>query len=229
MATRLEPYRDYSEHDVINLFSLEVGDAEDLAGWQPAESGKFDAGVIVAVSNGKLPGDLPGFSDQTSAGANTTLRKYLGNSGQPHVGFNAYPVVETTVKPAETGTTNKAIGITLRQTLAYDENDENLLRYPLKKDELQAVLPGQAVPILTRGLVLLNSDAVVSKTGSLVNVGTELAVGTAAGATTSNPSTAGKFIKAGANDRVVGEVIAVGPTVGSTDNARGVYLCRISF
>lgn len=216
MATRLEPYRDYSEHDVINLFSLEVGDAEDLAGWQPAESGKFDAGVIVAVSNGKLPGDLPGFSDQTSAGANTTLRKYLGNSGQPHVGFNAYPVVETTVKPAETGTTNKAIGITLRQTLAYDENNENLLRYPLKKDELQAVLPGQAVPVLTRGLVLLNAGAI----DGTITVGDSLSVG--------GSGKAGKFVKA-TTGTVVGEVIGVGPTVGNSANDRGVYLCRISF
>jgi len=221
MATRLEPYRDYSEHDVINLFSLEVGDTQDLSAWQPAKSGDFDAGVIVAVSNGKLPGDIPGFSDQTSAGANTTLRNYLGNSGQPHVGFNAYPVVETTVKPASTagtGGTHKAVGITLRQTLAYDENNENLLRYPLKRDELQAVLPGQAVPILTRGLVLLNSKAI---DGTSVTVGTSLAVGGA--------GKEGKFVTATTGSTIVGEVIGVGPTVGSSANDRGVYLCRISF
>ena len=223
MANRLEPYRDYSEHDVINLFSLEVGESEALTAWQPAESGKFDAGVIVAVSNGKLPGDLPGFSDESStAGVNTTLRNYLGNGGQPHVGFNAYPVVETTVIPAFTGTdkTNKAIGITLRQTLAYDENNENLLRYPLKKDELQAVLPGQAVPILTRGLVLLNKKAV----SGTVTVGTSLAVG--------DSTKKGQFVPATSTATVVGEVIGVGPTVvGATTSAndRGVYLCRISF
>ena len=219
MATRLEPYRDYSEHDVINLFSLEVGDAQDLSGWQPAKSGDFDAGVIVAVSNGKLPGDIPGFSDQTSAGVNTTLRNYLGNSGQPHVGFNAYPVVETTVKKASSaaGATNKAIGITLRQTLAYDENNENLLRYPLKKDELQAVLPGQAVPVLTRGLVLLNSKAI----DGTITVGDSLSVGGA--------GKEGLFVKSSTGSTIVGEVIGVGPTVNSKANNRGVYLCRISF
>ena len=217
MATRLEPYRDYSEHDVINLFSLEVGDAQDLSGWQPAKSGDFDAGVIVAVSNGKLPGDIPGFSDQTSAGVNTTLRNYLGNSGQPHVGFNAYPVVETTVKKASSGATNKAIGITLRQTLAYDENNENLLRYPLKKDELQAVLPGQAVPVLTRGLVLLNSKAI----DGTITVGDSLSVG--------GTGKEGLFVKASTGSAIVAEVIGVGPTVGGKANDRGVYLCRISF
>lgn len=219
MANRLEPYRDYSEHDVINLFSLEVSDTENLSLWKPGGTGgDFDAGVIVAVSNGKLPGDIPGFAPSVTGTTNTSLRNYLGASSQPHVGFNSYPVVETTVVPAETGTsaTNKAIGITLRQTLAYDENDENLLRYPLKRDELQAVLPGQAVPILTRGLVLLNEDAI----DGTADVGDSLAVG--------GTGKAGKFVTT-TTGTVVGEVIGVGPTVGSTANHRGVYLCRISF
>jgi len=91
-----------------------------------------------------------------------------------------------------------------------------LLRYPLKKDELQAVLPGQAVPILTRGLVLLNAGAI----DGTITVGDSLSVGGA--------GKAGKFVKA-TTGTVVGEVIGVGPTVDSTANARGVYLCRISF
>jgi len=228
MATSLEPYRDYSEHDVINLFSLEVASNATLSGWKPGAGGDFDAGVIVAVSNGELPGDLPGFAPSATGTGNAALRNYLGASNQPHVGFNSYPVVETTVEVADSDSTsgseiktNNAIGITLRQTLAYDENDENLLRYPLKKDELQAVLPGQAVPILTRGLVLLNSKAIVGS----VTVGTSLAVGTDAGSVKS----AGKFIPASGTAKVVGEVIAVGPTVDSSANDRGVYLCRISF
>ena len=51
------------------------------------------------------------------------------------------------------------MGITLRETLAYDENGEKLLYYKQKLDEAQAVLPGQTVPVLTRGLVLLSSTA----------------------------------------------------------------------
>ena len=151
MAIRLEPYRDYSEHEVINLFSLDTSGAT-LTDWKAGGSDDFDAGGVVAAKDSKLPGDLPSTSALKTSGA---LRDYLGASGQPHVGYNAYPIVEMTCEPA----TEKPIGITLRQTLAYDENGENLLRYPLKKDELQAVLPGQAVPILTRGLVLLNESA----------------------------------------------------------------------
>jgi len=151
MATRLEPFRDYSEHEVVNLFSLDVPGGQNLSLWKAGTSGVYDAGVVVAAKSAVLPGDLPSTSALKITG---NLRNYLGASDQPHVGYNAYPVVEMTVE-AEDGNGDKAIGLTLKQTLAYDENDENLLRYPLKKDELQAVLPGQAVPILTRGLVLL--------------------------------------------------------------------------
>ena len=164
MAQRLEPFRDYSEHEVINLFSLappdsgnEDADFAALRLWQAATSGDFDNGVVVApVSTAAaLPGELPSSDAMKTSGV---FRRYLGASGQPNVGFNAYSVVEMQVEPAKAGATKAPIGITLKQTLAYDENDENLLRYPLKRDELQAVLPGHAVPILTRGLVLLKAS-----------------------------------------------------------------------
>jgi hypothetical protein len=35
--------------------------------------------------------------------------------------------------------------------MAWDENMEKLLYYPVKKDEFQAVLPGETVPVVTRG------------------------------------------------------------------------------
>ena len=93
-------------------------------------------------------------------------------------------MVEMTVAAANSGATGadeqgSPLGLTLKQTLAYDENDENLLRYPVKKDELQAVLPGHAVPILTRGLVLLKSTAF--KTDSAPNVGDFLVMSDTAG------------------------------------------------
>lgn len=210
MATRLEPYRDYSEHEVINLFSLAVADDQDLHLWGPGDalSGDQDAGVIVSAvaTAAELPGDIPGFSDK-NAGTTTALRKYLGASGQPHVGFNAYPVVGMNVEPASSGGL-PPIGITLKQTLAYDENDENLLRYPLKKDELQAVLPGQAVPVLTRGLVLLN--AMAFETGATLGAGQGIDL---------SATEDGKFVNGGAGD--LGRIVALG--------AGGKALCKISF
>lgn len=163
MATRIEPFRDYSEHEVVNLYALEApATFAALRDWKPgaAFSGANDAGVVVSpvISKSKLPGDLPSKDSLDRTGV---LRSYLGASGQSNVGFNAYNTVEMTVAAADSDDALQGapLGITLKQTLAYDENDENLLRYPLKKDELQAVLPGHAVPVLTRGMVLLNDSA----------------------------------------------------------------------
>jgi hypothetical protein len=203
MATRLEPYRDYSEHEVINLFSLVVPDSAsfNLTSWSAgaAAGGDNDAGVVVKAVDAELPGDLPSKAALKVTGK---LRNYLGASGQPHVGFNAYPVVEMTMEPAD----EKPIGITLKQTLAYDENGENLLRYPLKKDELQAVLPGQAAPILVRGLVLLGGSAF---DGGNPTPGQGLAIGDTAG--TLKGDDAG----------TLGKCIATAPG--------GKFLCKVDF
>ena len=58
MAKRILPYRDYSEHDVVNAFSLDTA-AATLSTWVPNNSsnGDHDAGVVVCVSAGSLPGD----------------------------------------------------------------------------------------------------------------------------------------------------------------------------
>ena len=47
--------------------------------------------------------------------------------------------------------------MTLYQTAKNDENGEKLLYNPQKQEEKQAMLPGQAVPILTKGIVTLAS------------------------------------------------------------------------
>jgi hypothetical protein len=157
MAKRILPYRDYSEHDVVNLFSLDVDESNDtLTEWVEAVNGKWDSGVVVKVKTGELPGDLPGGLSEHASGEK--LRKYLGDSPtSAHIGYNAYPYNGMTVEPASTG--EVAVGITLRETLAYDENGEKLLYYKQKLDEAQAVLPGQTVPVLTRGVVLLDAAA----------------------------------------------------------------------
>jgi hypothetical protein len=157
MAKRILPYRDYSEHDVLNLFSLDTSsEASGFAGWTEVASGDHDSGVVVKVKTGELPGDLPGGLSEHASG--DELRKYLGASPtSAHIGYNAYPYNGMTVEPAGAG--EVAVGITLRETLAYDENGEKLLYYKQKLDEAQAVLPGQTVPVLTRGLVLLSASA----------------------------------------------------------------------
>jgi hypothetical protein len=169
MAKRILPYRDYSEHDVVNAFSLDTSSAT-LTSWVPnnTSNGDWDAGVIVAVSAGSLPGDSP--AHQKDSG--DKLRDYLGASfSSAHIGYSSYPYNDMLVVPASGQA--PALGITLRETLAYDENGEKMLYYPQKLDEAQGVLPGHSVPVLTRGTVLLKEDAFTSLpvVGALLKVG----------------------------------------------------------
>ena len=211
MANRIEPFRDYSEHEVVNLFSLDVDGADDIKTWKPGNSSaaKYDQGVVVSAKLAALPGDLPSSTALKTSGA---LRDYLGASGQPHMGYNAYPICEMSMEPAAAGVL--PLGLTLKQTLAYDENDENLLRYPLKKDELQAVLPGHAVPVLTRGLVLMSASAF---SADVPAVGGKVSVITG-GLGLLDDGTAGSVD--------VGKCIAIGE---ATDTSAKKYLCKLSF
>ena len=61
------------------------------------------------------------------------------------------------------------MGLTLLQTANYDENGEKLLYYPQKQLETQSVLTGQAVPILTKGIVTLAAST--NRAGALATVG----------------------------------------------------------
>jgi len=146
MAIRLLPFRQYNEQDVVNLFSLDCS-FEDLAQLGPNDSDDHDAGVLVGVTNGDLAQDPIEY--QTHG--------YLGKTSYPHVGRNQYPVVPLKIAPA-TGN-SVALGVTLKQTLTHDENGEKLIYYPQKALELNAVKSGDAVPVLSRGVITLDDGA----------------------------------------------------------------------
>ena len=207
MAKRILPYRDYSEHDVINMFALDVT-GETLADFKSNGIGNFDAGVVVSVSAGALPGEV----SELRATTPDNLRDYLGASfSGAHIGFNGYPAnTGMTVAPADG--TGRALGITLRETLAFDENGEKMISYKQKLDEAQGVLPGQSVPVLTKGLILLSGSAFSSAPA----LGDDLEVS----------STAGK-LKTAVSGTVVGSVLAIGEE--SDDSTSKKYLCKISF
>jgi hypothetical protein len=94
--------------------------------------------------------------------------------------------------------------------LAFDENGEKMLYYKQKLDEAQGVLPGQTVPVLTKGLVLLAAGAI----SGTVALGDELEVAT------------GGKLTAKTSGAVVGSVIAIGK---ESDTTAKKYLCRVSF
>ena len=74
-----------------------------------------------------------------------------------------YPEVPYKVEKAtDTGVGIKPLGILLRDVRNKDENGENLLYYPEKKEELQCVVSGEAVPVATRGLFTINTKGLTN-------------------------------------------------------------------
>ena len=149
MSLRLYPFRQYSEFDVINLF------ASDTADTSPSTNGNGSAGVFVKVSAGNLD------QDPITYAANS----YLGKTDYPFIGAAQYPSVPLKFTAATAG--DPVLGITLNQTLQQDENGEKLLYNPVKRQELQAVLTGQAVPVATRGVFTLADTAIDWVDGSM--------------------------------------------------------------
>lgn len=146
MANRLLPFRQYDEHDVVNMYALVDGSVnESVTG-----VGGGDAGVFVKVSAGNF--DLDPVSYATDS--------YLGKTDYPYIGANSYPKVNLKVTPAASGDLTNCLGLTLRQTAKTDENGEKLLYYRQKAEELMCVLPGQAVPVATRGIFTLGANAI---------------------------------------------------------------------
>ena len=143
MGLRLLPFRQYDENDVINIFSLNT----DAALANSSDDGSGSNGVFVKVSNGNFDQDVITYSNDS----------YLGKTDFPVVGSDMYPSNPLTITPAVSG--DIPLGITLNQTAKADENGEKLLYNPTKKEELQAVLPGQSVPVATKGIFTFSSNA----------------------------------------------------------------------
>jgi hypothetical protein len=183
MAIRLLPFRQYAEEDVVNLFANEgVND-------KVIDSGAGDAGVFVKVSAGDFSADPVGYSDNS----------YLGKTDYPFIGRNQYPSVPLKVTAAAAG--DSCLGITLLQTALKDENDEKLLYYPQKKLETQSVLTGEAVPVLGKGIVTLDSASAIDGSpvpGDFVKLS----------------ANAGKITGAAiSDDGILGQVLATGERV----------------
>lgn len=157
MSLRTLPFRQYNDNDVINMFALGSAYINDSV----TGSSYGDAGVFVTVESGNLNVDTITYD--------STFDSYLGKTAYPHVGVNQYPRVSLSIKPATSG--DFLLGMTLRQTAKLDENGEKLLYYPQKAKELMCMLPGQAVPVATRGIFTLAASAFA---GSVPAIGSGL-------------------------------------------------------
>ena len=152
MGKRLLPFRQYNEHDVVNMFALNTGVLSLTESITSTHSG--DAGVFVKINGGNLDADPVTYGNYS----------YLGKTDYPFVGSNQYPTTSLTVTPA-VNTDIRPLGITLWETALYDENGQKLLYYPQKAAENQVLLPGQSVPVATKGIFTI-TDAAYNNTAN---------------------------------------------------------------
>jgi hypothetical protein len=201
MSLRLYPFRQYSEHDVINLFASDTVDST------PSTNGNGSAGVFVKVSAGNL--DL----DPITYATNDTV---LGKTDYPFLGAAQYPSVPLTFTAATAG--SPVLGITLNQTLLTDENGEKLLYNPVKRAELQAVLSGQAVPVATRGVFTL-ADTAIDWVDASMTVNNHLIVSANAGKVSGLAASAVSPLTG--TTSIVGRILATGQRV--SQNGKSDY------
>lgn len=208
MAIRLLPFRDYDEHDVVNLFKS-AGTLEqfiDLSHADRRSTPQGDAGVFVKVSAGTLNADGTSW-DPIDIDAKTGANSLLGKTDYPNVAKNFYPEAALSFAPLD-GPTDECIGITLRQTVARDELGENLLYNQVKKDELFGVLPGEVVPVLSKGMISLTEDAFALGTDTFADVVVEGAV--LVGAADGQVSVTTRAAALTAGEQILGKVLARG-------------------
>jgi hypothetical protein len=147
---KLRPFRDYSEHDVINLFAF----GDDAAALGTTDV--IQAGSVVKVKTGWTNGAETEFLGDVGASFNNTVSQRYG--------------VTAEVEYTDGGADEAALGITLYDVREFDENGEALKFNPRKAAELQACLTGQAVPVATRGLFLMATGAFAGANSVAINM-----------------------------------------------------------
>lgn len=124
----LKPFRDYDEHDVINLFAVNAASANK-------------GSVVTADSNGINLKDATSLDNLSSYGNTLSAQ------------FN----VPWTVSLAASGATKgQIVGLLLKDVRKVDENGEQLIFNPRKAAEMDVIISGQAAPVLTKGVVLVS-------------------------------------------------------------------------
>ena len=137
MATsELKPFRDYSDHNVLNLYKFH--------GTIPA-----DAGKIVHIQAGWKQSDELDMIDSVGKSYTNTVSQRWG--------------VDASVRAATTGDAHP-LGMLLYSVKEEDENGEKLKFNPRKAAEMEVVLSGQAVPVVTKGVFLYSGATIVGLT-----------------------------------------------------------------
>lgn len=144
----LRPFRDYNSHDVVNIFTY--------SGNVP-NAGVPKGTLVKIVGSGVEFHDNP-VSDIGAPGA------AFGGTVSMRFG------VPWKVAPCQTGAAgvqDVALGVTLWDIKEVDENGNKLLYNRLSQEERQCVLSGEAVPVLTRGVIYYSGNLTQGGAGSV--------------------------------------------------------------
>lgn len=191
----LKPFRQLHENDVINLFAYDG--VVDLTNF--VERGQM---VRHVANKGWINDDL----------SHTSINNNYLNTVSDRWSVNAR------VTLTASGDSVAPLGMLLYDVKEYDENGEKLIWHPLKGHEMQVALSGQAVPVLTRGIVLMNG---IVDTDSLAAAGSDVyatdngGIMTAAASWSSVPTDVHR----------IGSLL--GPVAGATEVGTGDVLLKL--
>lgn len=121
----IKPFRDVDEHDVLNFFKY--------SGTLPVSKG-----TLVKIVSGVVSDQAP-MMDQNNGAA-------YANTVSPRWSVKPFVTV------CQSG--DSPLGMLLYDVRETDENGESLLFNPRKQAEMQCVISGQAVPIVTKGVFM---------------------------------------------------------------------------
>ena len=110
-----------------------------------ADGAKINKGLLVSVKDGWKNTDDP------------VNKTGIGNPGASYTNTVSFRYgAAASVEPCASGT--QPLGLTIFDVAEVDENGEKLIYNPRKAAEMQAVVSGQAVPVLTKGIVLYSGN-----------------------------------------------------------------------
>lgn len=147
----LRPFRDYDEKDVLNLFALDTSLLDTaITSWDT----RVRAGSLVrhSTSGWHYDDEIFDIASQNAAGDLSVQNVTSDRWG-----------VTAKVELCETNG-DAVAGMMLNHVALHDENGEQLKFNPRKASELEAVLPWQTVPIVRRGLFLIESTTMTDTT-----------------------------------------------------------------
>jgi len=167
----LLPFRDYSEHEVLNFFACTT---------------VANKGTLVAPITNPISGSGP-----------LNLSSNAPGAIYPNSVTNNFDLIGTVTPVVNYSGVPTAIGILLKDVREFDENGEKLIFNSRKAAEMDVIIKDiQSIPILTRGVVVTNDIDTTDRGGGggLPAIGDAAYVGNSGRMATDGVVVIGRFL-----------------------------------